>query len=161
MLPHLQNTGGFFVAVIHKNKLLPWEKEIKPTEIIVAPETNSNTTTETVSQNSENSKSAPWGPQRKKRRLHGYKEDPYVFFKEDEDVWTHIKSFYELNDAFKPVCLLTRSVSDKKKNIYFCSEQVRNLLLSNQDSIKIINTGVKSFVRCDNRNMKCSFRCVH
>jgi len=25
-------------------------------------------------------KSVPWGPQRKKRRLNGYKEDPYVFF---------------------------------------------------------------------------------
>lgn len=158
-MPHLQNTGGFFVAVIHKKKLLPWEKEIKPIEIVSKPDVVVKATeNESTVPNRDSTKSAPWGPQRKKRRLHGYKEDPYVFFQEDEDVWTHIKSFYNLNDDFKPTCLLTRSVSDKKKNIYFCSEQVRNLLLSNQDSIKIINTGVKTFVRCDNRNMKCSFR---
>lgn len=30
--------------------------------------------------------------------------------------------------------------------------------MSNEDSIKIINTGVKTFVRCDNKNMTCAFR---
>lgn len=117
--------------------------------------TSSNGRSET---NDDKRASAPWGPQRKKGRLQGYKEDPYVFFKEDEEVWRTIKSFYNLSDNFNPLCLLTRSVSDKKKNIYFCSEAVRDLLQLNEESIKIINTGVKTFVRCDNRNMKCSYR---
>lgn len=101
---------------------------------------------------------APWGPQRKKKRITGFKEDPYVFFGDDEPVWLQIKAFYGLSDAFNARCLLTRSVSDKKRNIYFCSEAVRDMLLLNEDAIKIINTGVKTFVRCDNRNMRCSYR---
>jgi len=46
----------------------------------------------------------------------------------------------------------------KKKNVYFCSPVIRDLVLNNENEVKIINTGVKMFVRCDNRNMKCAFR---
>lgn len=186
ILPHLQNTGGFFVAALRKIRLLPWEKdptkkaaaatsaeEPKPeaTDEEQTPETETTddqnpkrqrldaTTTNGRSETTDDKRaSAPWGPQRKKGRLHGYKEDPYVFFKEDEKVWRTLKAFYNLSDSFNPLCLLTRSISDKKKNIYFCSEAVRDLLQLNEESIKIINTGVKTFVRCDNRNMKCSYR---
>lgn len=28
-MPHYQNTGGFFVALIQKNKWLPWQREAK------------------------------------------------------------------------------------------------------------------------------------
>jgi len=38
------------------------------------------------------------------------------------------------------------------------SSGIRDLLVTNQDSIKFINTGVKAFVRCDNKNMRCPFR---
>ena len=31
-LPHLQDTGGFFVAVIRKTAKLPWQKEKAPEE---------------------------------------------------------------------------------------------------------------------------------
>lgn len=106
----------------------------------------------------EKSRSAN-GPQQKKRRLHhGYKEDPYIFLTPDDIVWKQLKNFYKLSDEFNPLCLLTRSNSEKKKNVYFCSEQIRDLLLCNESQVKIINTGVKTFVRCDNRNMVCPFR---
>lgn len=153
VLPHLQNTGGFFVAVLEKKSLLPWEKSERQIRAPIPPPA-----TQTESATDTGEKSAPWGPQRKRRRLHGYREDPYVFFTENEEIWTGIKQFYSLSDEFNPLCLLTRSLGGKKKNIYFCSEQVRDLLLCNENSIKIINTGVKTFVRCDNRNMRCAFR---
>lgn len=160
ILPHLQNTGGFFVAAIVKKSLLPWERVPKPAaplveEKLIAIEPPSDDTKEDKKESS-----APWGPQRKRRRLHGYKEDPYVFFTENEEIWEHIKSFYDLSNEFDPLCLLTRSYGGRKKNVYFCSAPVRDLLLCNENSIKIINTGVKTFVRCDNRNMKCAFRFV-
>lgn len=174
----MQNTGGFFVAAIIKKSLLPWEKIPKPIPIQViveetplaketVPENPSRpqqnleeTSSETVSENAskQQQNSAPSEPQRKRRRLHGYKEDPYVFFTKNEEIWEQIKSFYDLSNEFNPLCLLTRSFVGKKKNIYFCSPAVRDLLLCNESSIKIINTGVKTFVRCDNRNMKCAFR---
>lgn len=32
------------------------------------------------------------------------------------------------------------------------------VVLANEDNVKIINTGVKAFARCDHRNMSCGFR---
>ncbi|KAJ6649119.1 tRNA (cytosine(34)-C(5))-methyltransferase [Pseudolycoriella hygida] len=152
ILPHFQNTGGFFVASIVKKSYLPWEKEAKKQEASKSDEQTEQTSTESEKSNSTE-------PQRKKRRLfHGYKEDPYVFLTPEDLAWSQLKNFYKLSDEFNPLCLLTRSVSEKKKNIYFCSEQIRDLLLCNESSVKIINTGVKTFVRCDNRNMECPFR---
>lgn len=174
------------MAALQKVRRLPWEKEENKEQPKEAAAATNGTAAVDAAENEQDPKrpridesaeavvtvaqadavvedkraSAPWGPQRKKNRLHGYKEDPYVFFKPDEDVWKVISSFYELDAKFNPLCLLTRSFSDKKKNIYYCSEPVRDLLLCNQDTIKIINTGVKTFVRCDNRNMKCSYRFV-
>lgn len=152
-MPHQQNTGGFFVAAIEKKTHLPWEKTVNQRDDKAPVE---NTTESTESTNTE--KSGRNEPQQKRRRLHGYKEDPYVFLKEDDHVWSQLKDFYKLSNEFNPLCLLTRSLSEKKKNIYFCSEQIRDLLLCNEDLVKIINTGVKTFVRCDNRNMRCPFR---
>jgi len=31
-------------------------------------------------------------------------------------------------------------------------------VISNENKVKMINTGVKTFVRCDNKNMNCAFR---
>lgn len=36
----------------------------------------------------------PWRLQRKRRRLHGYKEDPFVFFMEDEPLWPSLRYAY-------------------------------------------------------------------
>jgi tRNA (cytosine34-C5)-methyltransferase len=46
----------------------------------------------------------------------------------------------------------------KKKNIYFTSPAIRDIVISNEKKVKMINTGVKTFVRCDNKNMNCAFR---
>ncbi|XP_049879908.1 tRNA (cytosine(34)-C(5))-methyltransferase [Pectinophora gossypiella] len=142
ILPHHQDTGGFFVAVLEKTAPLPWEKE-------------STEAAQPVSTPAEEKKEPP----RKKRRMGGYKEDPFVFFKgDDEDVFPSIKEYYELNSDFDSTCLLTRCYVGKKKNIYLVSPAVKDVVKHNEDRIKIINTGVKTFVRCDNKNMTCPFR---
>lgn len=139
ILPHLQNTGSFFVAVIVKKSLLPWEK---------AEDEKKVWSDGTVIQ----------APNPKKRRIYGYREDPYVFFEGNDPDWTEIKNYYDLDQAFNPLCLLTRCVNEKKKNIYYCSDKVKDFVKLNEGVIKIINTGVKTFVRCDNKNMECAFR---
>lgn len=159
VLPHYQNTGGFFIAALTKKKLMPWERKEKEEEATKA--------TEKQIENTENAEAEQKGqekePQRKKRKIFGYKEDPYVFFTEGEPVWQGIKPFYQIDlssesKGFKPTNLLTRSNVGKKKNIYFCSEAVKHVVQANEQNIKIINTGVKAFARCDNRNMSCEFR---
>lgn len=57
-----------------------------------------------------------------------------------------------------PRCLLVRCHEGKKKNIYFTSRAIRDIVISNENTVKMINTGVKTFVRCDNKNMNCAFR---
>ncbi|XP_023937164.1 tRNA (cytosine(34)-C(5))-methyltransferase [Bicyclus anynana] len=142
ILPHHQDTGGFFVAVFEKSAPLPWEKD-QPKAEATGPE-------------EEKEKKEP---PKKKRRMGGYREDPFVFFSGDtEDVFPSIKEFYDLNEEFDPTCLLTRCHVGKKKNIYLVSPTVKDVVQKNENNIKIINTGVKTFVRCDNKNMTCPFR---
>ncbi|XP_026750412.2 tRNA (cytosine(34)-C(5))-methyltransferase [Galleria mellonella] len=141
ILPHQQDTGGFFVAVFEKTKPLPWEKE----------ETSIENNTEVTEEKKE--------PPKKKRRMGGYREDPFVFFSGDsEDVFPSIKEYYDLQADFDSTCLLTRCHVGKKKNIYLVSPIVKDVVQRNETNIKIINTGVKTFVRCDNKNMVCPFR---
>ncbi|VEN43237.1 unnamed protein product [Callosobruchus maculatus] len=150
ILPHQQNTGAFFVAVLRKIKELNTKDDSKQaTEM----ECDAND----QSKKRENEDNLPHN-QRKKRRKEIYREDPFVFFKEEEVVWKDIQSFYKISDSFDSKCLLTRCLVGKKKNIYLTSDAVRNLVVTNQSTIKFINTGVKAFVRCDNKNMKCAFR---
>ncbi|KAK9503672.1 hypothetical protein O3M35_010185 [Rhynocoris fuscipes] len=141
ILPHHQNTGGFFVAVLKKINLLPWESDksnVEETEV----------------------KSLVKSPPKKKRKIQGYKEDPYVFFTSEEEVWKSIKEFYGIQNL-DPSCLLTRCLIGKKKNIYFTSPSIKDIVNHNQKKIKIINTGVKVFTRCGPKSSDCVFRLVN
>lgn len=113
---------------------------------------------EEIGKKRENDDSLPQN-QRKRRRKEGYKEDPFVFFTDKEEIWPSIQNFYKISNDFDPTCLLVRCHTGKKKNIYMTSSAIRDLVINNQGTIKFINTGVKTFVRSDNRNMKeCAFR---
>ena len=84
VLPHQQNTGGFFVAVLKKVAALPWE----------STKTVENTTPVAEDKDADEAeavKEAPRSPTRKKRRMQGFKEDPYFFFEKDEESWPSIK----------------------------------------------------------------------
>ncbi|XP_023014531.2 tRNA (cytosine(34)-C(5))-methyltransferase Nsun2 [Leptinotarsa decemlineata] len=151
ILPHQQNTGAFFVAVL---------KKVKPLNTKEKPFRNSeeNTEHQSVNENGKREFQNNSFESSRKRVKKGYKEDPFVFFNQEEPVWDDIKNFYKVSDEFDSKCLLTRCHVGKKKNIYLTSDAVRNLVVTNQGAIKFINTGVKAFVRCDNKNMKCAFR---
>lgn len=161
ILPHFQNTGAFFVAVLVKKKLMPWESKNAvegPNGVGIA---DANAAAEQNTAADPNDRVLPPAPPRKKRRMHGYKEDPFVFFGADEPIWQSIREYYEIEKCtknFDPECLLTRCIGGKKKNLYFCSKTVKDVVQANEAQIKIINTGIKVWVRCDNRNMKCDFR---
>lgn len=161
ILPHQQDTGAFFVAVLVKTKEVPWtvrnlgaKGEADEEAEAIAEKKDEGPEGEQKKKKDETS----WGPQRKKRRIGGYNEDPFSFFGEKEEAFEAIKGYYDLREDFNPKCFLTRCLNDKKKNIYYCSDSIREIVQRNEGHVKIINTGVKSFVRCDNRNMNCPFR---
>ncbi|XP_052869160.1 tRNA (cytosine(34)-C(5))-methyltransferase [Anopheles cruzii] len=147
ILPHHQNTGGFFIALLEKKKPLPWETTVAA---------DSGECEATATPKSEG-QSAPPAP-KKARFMRGFKEDPFVFFEQNDEVFASINRFYELDKDFDPRNFLTRCRVGKKKNIYFCSGTVRDVVERNEKRVKFINLGVKTFVRCDNRNMQCEFR---
>jgi tRNA (cytosine34-C5)-methyltransferase len=106
ILPHHEDTGGFFVAVLEKVKPLPWESETcifnqnaqdadvnEDKEMYILEEEALHDI-----KHSEGGKRILEGEkksrelQKKRRRTMGYREDPFVFFKDQtEDVWQSIK----------------------------------------------------------------------
>ena len=90
ILPHQQNTGGFFVSVLKKVALLPWEaQERKP--VVEASCTNSTALSATSTAVDPTKDNGPRSPARKRQKIRGFKEDPYLFFDEDEKLWPPIK----------------------------------------------------------------------
>lgn len=157
VLPHQQNTGGFFIALLEKKKSLPWEKkEEEPNE-----NANEKKKKKKKKHNDENKNGdEPEEPEtkRKSKFKNSYKEEPFVFFEGQEEIFHSIKEFYKISDDFDSKNLLTRSKEGKKKNLYFCAELIRNLVVNNEDRVKFINMGVKAFARCGPSSMSCDFR---
>lgn len=99
VLPHQQNTGGFFVAVLQKTAPLPWEASakaaVKAEETPEADAVKVKMEDEETPEDKEAVKQAPESgrrsPARKKRKIQGYKEDPYFFFDHNEELWSSIK----------------------------------------------------------------------
>ncbi|CAH0754949.1 unnamed protein product [Bemisia tabaci] len=177
ILPHLQDTGGFFVAVLEKRAALPFELKCKSDshaalkkdlgQVCSADKIQSDNSTifkgslsnrgEANAELNGDTKDSNFEPVPKRKRLLGFREDPFVFFDDNEPVWTSIREFYDVSPDLPKNCLLTRCLMGKKKNIYFTSPAIKDLVESNHDRIKIINTGVKTFVRCDYKKV-CDFR---
>ncbi|CAN7991843.1 unnamed protein product, partial [Ixodes hexagonus] len=152
ILPHQQDTGGFFVAVLKKTgSKLPWESPSRTKSTTLAPE-NGEEESQTVKQEKI---AAP----RKKRRIQGYKEDPFVFLTEDDEIWKTVRDFYKVDKSFPNAQLLGRCQQENKRTIYLVSETVKNIIQTNGDKLKVINTGVRVFCRCEGKEeMACNFR---
>ncbi|RWS08052.1 tRNA (cytosine(34)-C(5))-methyltransferase-like protein, partial [Dinothrombium tinctorium] len=131
ILPHQQDTGGFFVAVLKKLvDVLPWEKENSESDSYKVPP---------------------------KKKLKGFKEDPFFFFQGDEEEWLKIKSFYRISNEFPANQLMYRSSNGKKRNIYYLSNAAKSIVCGSQN-LRIINGGVRIFSRIDDKVCSCSYR---
>lgn len=85
VLPHQQDTGGFFVTVLTKKSLCDWESKLKSDSTAAA-------------KNDTPSVRNDWEPPSKKSRRHqGYKEDPYIYFDANEPIFKELESYYGLN----------------------------------------------------------------
>lgn len=177
ILPHHQNTGGFFVAVLLKKAPMPWNKrypKVRKEAATTAPSASTDPgcvpescvgeaeggSTEDAQAVDEAPKGAAVAqetaaeqdgvcgpPPNKKMKLFGYKEDPFVFLTEDDPVFTTIQSFYDLSPDFPKLNVLTRTHEGKKRHLYMVSKELRNVLLNNSERMKVINTGVKVWSR--------------
>nr|XP_005294653.1 RNA cytosine C(5)-methyltransferase NSUN2 isoform X4 [Chrysemys picta bellii]XP_042715790.1 RNA cytosine C(5)-methyltransferase NSUN2 isoform X4 [Chrysemys picta bellii] len=188
ILPHHQNTGGFFVAVLIKKSSMPWNKrqsklqrklsqrtgdvsvsapatEDGSLEIVEEPpdaeDEESKETQHLLNVESEQSKKdgVCGPPPSKKMKLFGFKEDPFVFLSEDDPLFPPIQKFYALDPSFPKMNLLTRTQEGKKRQLYMVSKELRNVLLNNSERMKVINTGIKVWSRnSDGEQFGCAFR---
>uniref|UniRef100_A0A4W6FLZ0 tRNA (cytosine(34)-C(5))-methyltransferase n=1 Tax=Lates calcarifer TaxID=8187 RepID=A0A4W6FLZ0_LATCA len=166
ILPHHQNTGGFFVAVLEKKSLMPWNKRYPKYRLsnLSIWNLHKECMLKVIIYGNISSLlclfflfSRP--PPLKKMRLFGYKEDPFVFLTEDDPVFTTIQSFYDLSPGFPKLNVLTRTHEGKKRHLYMVSKELRNVLLNNSERMKVINTGVKVWSRnSDGEEFGCAFR---
>uniref|UniRef100_A0A4W4GKQ4 tRNA (cytosine(34)-C(5))-methyltransferase n=1 Tax=Electrophorus electricus TaxID=8005 RepID=A0A4W4GKQ4_ELEEL len=178
ILPHHQNTGGFFVAVLVKKAPMPWNRRYP--KVMSSRE---------VAELREGHVPAPSGagvglgvlascpcpghrglthtspspcsrpPPSKKMKLFGFKEDPFVFLTEEDPVFPPIQAFYDLSPGFPKLNVLTRTHEGKKRHLYMVSKELRNVLLNNSERMKVINTGVKVWSRNnDGEQFGCAFR---
>uniref|UniRef100_A0A8C3BUL0 tRNA (cytosine(34)-C(5))-methyltransferase n=1 Tax=Cairina moschata TaxID=8855 RepID=A0A8C3BUL0_CAIMO len=188
ILPHHQNTGGFFVAVLIKKSPMPWNKrqpkvhqklpqrtEDAEVTTMNADDGSEDTAEEPTlaeneeskkmqeSQNSDTEQSKKGGvcgpPPSKKMKMFGFKEDPFVFLPEDDPLFEPIQKFYALDPSFPKMNLLTRTQEGKKRQLYMVSKELRNVLLNNSEKMKVINTGIKVWSRnSDGEQFGCAFR---
>uniref|UniRef100_A0A8C2DGL8 tRNA (cytosine(34)-C(5))-methyltransferase n=1 Tax=Cyprinus carpio TaxID=7962 RepID=A0A8C2DGL8_CYPCA len=165
ILPHHQNTGGFFVAVLVKKAPMPWNRRYPKSTEVLAPaeelqmgECPADAPVEAVEGESPCSVcSSP--PPPKKMKLFGFKEDPFVFLTEDDPIFPPVQAFYDLSPDFPKLNVLTRTHEGKKRHLYMVSKELRNVLLNNSERMKVINTGVKIWSRnTDGEQFGCAFR---
>eukprot|EP00117_Sycon_ciliatum_P008936 scpid54740/ scgid11435/ tRNA (cytosine(34)-C(5))-methyltransferase; NOL1/NOP2/Sun domain family member 2 len=169
VLPHFQNTGGFFIVALRKLAVLPWMRSApKTTETKTEGQATPPATvdgekeTSNGASSSESPAFAPRPPARPKRKFkNAFKEDPFVFFKGEEDPsWITVRDFFKLGEGIEPHQLLTRSHGGRKRAIYMTSSTISKLIPKNEDFVKVINTGVRVFARSTQAGAACDFRVV-
>ncbi|KAA0202698.1 hypothetical protein HAZT_HAZT000140 [Hyalella azteca] len=158
LLPHQQDTGGFFVAVLQKNAPLPGERQdsaeaLAPQQLSQQDNKISSVEPESTSRDQDRKDSSSSAKTAAPTKL-----APEV---DDLRIWSTISPFFGLRTDIPEASyrnFMTRSREGKRRNLYFTNALVRDLITRNQDRMKIINTGVKVLVRVDNKGTSCDFR---
>ncbi|CAA7020523.1 unnamed protein product [Microthlaspi erraticum] len=184
ILPHDQNTGGFFIAVLHKVSPLPEiqekliqrrnrnssEKPQESVEEIVVEEASSENGLKPPEKESTSKEGTIELAQELDNKRKAWKGlDPVVFLR-DEAVIDGIKTFYGIRDESFPLHghLVTRnsdtSSKGSVKRIYYVSSSVKHVLELNsaaEHKIKIASVGLKMFEKQSAKECEansCSFR---
>uniref|UniRef100_A0AAX7TLD2 tRNA (cytosine(34)-C(5))-methyltransferase n=1 Tax=Astatotilapia calliptera TaxID=8154 RepID=A0AAX7TLD2_ASTCA len=155
ILPHHQNTGGFFVAVLVKKAPMPWNKRYPKVLHLKHSHTMPPFCPPPHERLQAVELSCP------NQQLQGVMMTP------SSPPYSNInacflfssRSFYDLSPDFPKLNVLTRTHEGKKRNLYMVSKELRNVLLNNSERMKVINTGVKVWSRnSEGEEFGCAFR---
>jgi len=165
--PQLQNTGGFFIAVLEKkaplpwqqnssekeelsalcNGRMPWEKKILNGEDDSEVKNTSTSVTETKIEqqvdivkgnNPINETSSD--PTQKKFKRGMIKEDPYFFLDDEDADIKDLRLRYGISQELPTNQFLVRCNEGKKRHIYLVSESVHRIMSQNMSSLKVCKT---------------------
>lgn len=130
--PHLQNTGGFFIAVFEKkaneyNKRLVSSSEQEPEA------KRAKTTTDSV-------------PISKKKTPRNANEEPFTFLDPQNEQLDKCWKFYEIDDGFpRDTCLVRNATGEASRSIYYVSPSIAEILQIIPQKLKLIHAGIKLF----------------
>jgi multisite-specific tRNA:(cytosine-C5)-methyltransferase len=173
LYPQLQDTGGFFVAVICKAAVntVPQPEEAvsapaEPTTIgpsdssakrpASEPETSepvkklkTNTEAAVPTATASTEKPAESTTETVKETGGTFKEAPFVFLSEDSPVLRKCLTQLNIKDTFPSTRLFVRNQDIKAlRSVYLCSPLVKSIMEhNNYTKIRLINCGVKVFIR--------------
>ena len=152
ILPHRQNTGGFFVAVIEKTRELSGKPSVEDDDVAVKEKE------ETTKEDEEKEKVSP--PAKKSKPwFQGFREAAFIFLKRSDSQWEDVRSTYELSESFPAEQLLHRSAEGvQKRNLYLVNAAVKQIIEANFHAIKVINSGLRVFGRVEQKYELSRFR---
>ncbi|VDL14219.1 unnamed protein product [Hymenolepis diminuta] len=163
VLPHDQNTGGFFIAVFEKVADLPWMN-------------NTETPRSEIAKSGENEIKPP---NAKKARIlaNQQREEAFVFVQPESDKdWPIIRSYYGIDDESdgKSKCLFHLNPAQilyrvskvgepvRRRNLYYTNNLVKRVIQANSDNgvVHIVSGGVKLFAVSSDKQFE-GYRLLH
>lgn len=137
---HQQNTGGFFITVFEK---LSNEEDVQEPELKKAKIDTSSTASHI---------------HKKERLPRDANEEPFVFVDANHPELKKCWDFYGIDDKFdKSTCLVRNATGDPSRTIYHVTTALKDLIINNEDRLKIVYSGVKLFVS-QRSDIECSWR---
>ncbi|CAH8437542.1 unnamed protein product [Schistosoma guineensis] len=161
VLPHDQNTGGFFIAVLEKIAPLPWMNATKREVSVSSSQIN-----QPDKQLEPKDDSGPPCVAKKSRIFH---ENGLTYIDSTLDpIWLTIRDYYKIKDkssyngessliSFCADNLLSRSGGEgnRCRFLYYTNSLIKNMVSTNKErGLKIVNTGVRIFSSVEDKQFE-------
>ena len=180
LLPHHNDTGGFFVALLHKTSAAAAPPAHSPAEATAAKATAAeaaaadappaSTAAEDVlaiveSLDDDEGEDASAGPQGERDRpLNATPDNPDGWLRfsavgEGSELAAELRSFYGLGDSFSMVQLLSAYSHTTSRRLYLTSAACAEALRTTP-TLRVLACGVKVFEKDPSLGVGCSFRIV-
>lgn len=155
--PHLQDTGGFFVAVIEKTADdIP---ESDPSDDLVIEHQQPTEKEEPFVEEEITEEKKITFKEIRKATVRVVHQEPFSFLSENSPDIQDIIQHYEIQ-SFPFDQFLCRSEKAVNRSIYFISPGVKRILTTlNRDRLRVVSVGVHALTRNENKDPEyCSFR---
>lgn len=158
--PHLQNTGGFFIAVFEK--IDPEADKVsgkRSNDDQQEDEEDSKKQKTEIPEASKSTEEKKPQQAKKPKMPRDANEEPFVFLDSEHEALKRCFEFYDFSDDFPRDCTLVRNATgEPTRTIYYVSPILREILNSDEQKLKIIHAGVKLFASQRNDNGNCPWR---
>ncbi|CAK5054625.1 unnamed protein product [Meloidogyne enterolobii] len=137
ILPHQQDTGGFFVAILRRKEMDKLNVDNNCTDEQQQQLLKLNQPTTLIRKSTVT----------RKRRGFVHKEDPFIFLanhSDENELREALKEYFGiLPENFSHQNLLVRSTNtERKKEVYYVNDSLKEFLINNDGRFKIVNAGM-------------------